>query len=487
MHMQEKQLLNADIERLQAFEDGIRVMGRTFARAAFADKAQLNEICQEDLANQVAEQGVEKAREMFGPMMMWVYAAKLDTKAASRKLSAHGFLQIQDLWQSFMLSRCSALLAQILDAQKLLDQKIRCVEVLAGDPHNGAFQPIKFQLRGQKSTDFLHKAVDPAPTILVSELASYLSERLGIQNFVDGVIAHSHGSYVREFFPVSKPRCAAEIEHYFYVFGVISSVASWLEITDLHFENIISTNKGAKIIDIEFILSNSQYQKSQWSHKNSGLFEPGTSPIGQVSNHTNILPRYALSGSEIMYTHISPTHANHHIIKGADNQPVSAVKYVKSVSAGAVAADKILKNCNLCVFKTSAEILSRSHKIRCWIRGTAYYKILQIQLWLPPHELGERIECARRKLLSKKGINREISEVVKQRIVDAELHDLLRGDIPYFWIDGQTGDLWHSSGLIQKNFGCSTEAAIKSRWKRWACRSPERKMSDILLRMHNGK
>jgi hypothetical protein len=482
--MREELVQGVEKEQIDEFRSGIFEIAAARASEALNKCSQLSIYKRQSLIDQLAFQAVEKAQEMLGPILSWVRASSLTKESASRALAQHDFSTISEYWESFLSARCAAVDQQLSDAEALLRRPITDIELLDGDPHNGAYQPLKLTVQiDNVKTDFLYKSIDPTPMMVVYQAADIVCEQLGILNFVDKAINSTGFSYVREFTSISKPNGQEEINGYFYAYGAICSIASFLEITDLHFENIIATSAGPKIIDIEFILSNTQYQNTKWTYKNSGLFEPWTSPIGQTAVHQHISPNFQTAGSNIHYCHLQTKRNDSHVIRDRNGLVVQSIDYSDHIRAGALEADAALRDCAEAVNQRVSQLINEKHKIRCFIRGTAYYRILQLQLWFPKVNLAHQIKTTISKLQRPGTISRDISSDTKSRIVDAEMRDLLKGDIPYFWIDGVTGDLMHSTGLISKRFGVQTKTAFDVHLSRWRARTYTRTMAPIIKRM----
>ncbi|MFE8647272.1 DUF4135 domain-containing protein [Sphingomonas sp. NCPPB 2930] len=468
---------------LNDFEDGVRDLARKFV-SPMIEKAKVANQIKAQIVNQLTAQAVQRSREMLGPTLVSVRANKLAYKDVEQHLLNFGFSELMEFWQSFINARCNAVNQQLVDLNCLLSDPISDLEIMDGDPHNGARQPLKVTTTLEADRrDYLYKSIDATPMKMAHYLAATVAEELGIISSVDEVIKSTNNSYLRNFSLVSKPESQSEIERYYYAFGAMVSIASALEISDLHFENIIAEKTGPKIIDIEFILSNTQYQNTKWSYKNSGLFEPETSPVGQINSHQHISPTYRLINGNVQYSHLEGKRSDLHIVYDSLGNPVNPLDFVKSIQRGARDADKVLKGKNIGFDNALKEAMLPGHKIRCWMRGTAYYRILQIQLWLPGKKLQDKLALMRTKLKGKYSINKDIVENSKIAIIDAEIHDLVRGDIPYFWIDGMSGDLMHSTGLIQKGFGLTTADALARRHKNWKVRDFKRDMNGIINRM----
>ena len=471
-------------ESLKKLEEGIRTVAKQHIGNALSGTHTARDPYHSNLVDQLTDQALERAHEMLIPVLTWVRAAGLDETAAMAGLQGHDFSVLLEYWTKFVSARCSAVQDQLFNAKKLLGKPIVAVAVLNGDPHNGGYQPLK--LTTEKSGvahDFLYKSIDSTATKLVQRAAAIISARLGIGNFVDEVDESSKGAYLRRFAAVSKPENQIEIEQYFYIYGVICSVASFLEITDLHFENIITTRAGPRLIDIEFTLSCTQYQKFKWSYKNSGLFESGTSPIGQTSKHLHLQPFHAISDNRISYRHLQSVENSSHIVLTSSGRPVDVSDFAGFIERGARDADFAIQSSIENIYSALHECLKEDHNLRCWIRGTAFYKAIQVQLWLPHARLSDQIQTTKNKLYHRKTISASIPEEAKIKIVDAEIHDLLKGDIPYFWINGASGDLMHSTGTLYKKWGLSSIEALACRKNHWSIRHYSRDMAPIIRRM----
>lgn len=471
------------VDQLVAFERNIGEIARDYI-SPLISKIPASQDVKSQLVDQLTVQAVQRSREMLGPILVSVRAEKLTGQHAQQALVQQGLPAIMDHWQNFLHARCDAIHYQLENISRVLTEDIVELQVMDGDPHNGALQPLRITTNSiGGSRDFLYKSIDATPMKIVHRIAKAVCEKISIENFVDDVAISTDDFYLRNFSAASKPTSKEEIEQYYYAFGAIVSVSSALEISDLHFENLIATRNGPKIIDIEFILSNTQYQNSKWSYKNSGLFEPETSPVAQMHLHQHISPTYRLINGKVQYSHLEGRRSDLHVLYDDGGKPLEMRNYTDIMSQGACDADKVIKADLPEFYDTVRQVALQDHKIRCWIRGTAYYRVLQIQLWLPGCSLKDRIHLTRTKLESKNAISSKISQKTKKKIIDAELYDLLKGDIPYFWINGKNGSLMHSTGLMQESFGLPTAEAMSQRYTAWKNRSFKRDMRHIVSRM----
>jgi lantibiotic modifying enzyme len=106
-----------------------------------------------------------------------------------------------------------------------------------------------------------------------------------------------------------------------------------------------------------------------------------------------------------------------------------------------------------------------------------------MQLWLPARDIQDNILNVRNKLQRTASISSSFNSEIIERIIDAEISDLINGDIPYFWIDGLTGALNHSTGLINNSYANNVLKNFDSKFRLWSNRESSRNMNTIIKKL----
>lgn len=436
-----------------------------------------------NIGAQIRKEAIEKATEMFGPLLAVLHAKNLPFSSFKTCLKGIFFSQIFSFWERYIEDRCMALIKHSRQISYAMNTNEFHFEILDGDPHNGLQKPVKISIpREEKKIErFVLKPVNAFPYKLTHEAGEILASHLNIESLSEKITNESQDIYIRSFIYHHPGKNIKNPSSYFYSFGAMCSLASLLEITDLHFENIIATDNGPKFIDIEMMLNKVSQGGVKWGYVESGLFQSYTSPIAQIKKHNHIIPSLKVCNGRLVFDTTELKFANFHLIRKNSYSLANPIEHTSDIQKGALDADNVLR-CNL--IKICDFIYSQNHgRIRALIRNTAYYRILQIQLWLPSDNLHKNIESIRNKLSQKKGVNGKFDEETRNRIVDLELKDLCKGDIPYFWIDCISGDLMHSSGIVKKKYVPSIQSLFEKNFRNWAQRKSKRDMVPIMKRL----
>lgn len=438
-----------------------------------------------ELNRQLVRHSVERASEVFGPSLAILGSANLSSAEAEASFSLVDFDAVAECWYRGEEAKRNALNKQIEEATRLLlPQNIKSIEILDGDSHNAGFQPllIKTGVENGAQEKLIYKSIDPAAYRIVEHISSFVCNGLGCAPLMEPIISETDGSYLRKFTESNNRLNQHQIANYFYMYGVMVSLASFLEIIDLHFENIVTTNDGPKIIDTEFVFVNAQSKRGKWSYKNSGLFEGITSPIGQHSAMSFIRPMFEQAEQELRYSFTRAEVREEHLIQDIAGNKINTVEYADIMQKGARHADEFIRHRSNEIRGLINLVQKSDHKIRCFVRGTAYYRILQLQMWAPnPPRLADRIAKTVQKLKARKSAPYRFRGEALDQIIEAELHDMLHMDIPYFWVNGADGSLNHHSGLRLQDYGRPTAEAFVKRMEMAPIRVSERKFRGLRI------
>ncbi|MDO4705006.1 MAG: DUF4135 domain-containing protein [Comamonadaceae bacterium] len=456
-------------------------LARGFLRVSIEDSI-FDEKIEKVISDEVVEESWVAAEEMLMPALVSFGAnfGKLNTENLYKSFMFEAF----DRWRVWVECRHDALKKQVINAKNMMGGKMVSVNSMNGDLHNGLKRLLKIKIVDSDSKEkcFVYKSVSSFPQKLVFSVGKVVSSRLGIDDITSPVFCEGVDGYLREFVECCGNKPVGDVSGYFYNFGVICSIASFLEIVDLHHENIIVANNGVpKIIDIELILASALKNDFVWSCINSGLFDYSSSPIGQKNRHRYLNPSVALNGRDVCFSVGRDQYSLDHILRSGDGVIVDPRDYASYIQRGAKDADDVIRSggCELLNLIDVGE----GGAVRVLFRSTAYYKILQIQIWLPCGDLDENISAIRKKLIGCALGNDRVDEKTKNAIIDAEISDIVRGDIPYFWVDCRRGDLMHSSGVIKKHFAPDFFESFSKRVKKWVLKDSSRDMSRVLGRI----
>ncbi|MCR1889961.1 type 2 lanthipeptide synthetase LanM family protein [Ligilactobacillus murinus] len=323
-----------------------------------------------------------------------------------------------------------------------------CDITFMGDRHNGK-QNIK--LRFEKG-ELLYKSHSLANDVFLQELISILDIKWNIS--LPKTI--NMGKYGWQM-AVNIGNTGSDYERIYYEFGVLSALAYVYDITDLHKENIIISNNDVYVVDVESMLqidflnidSNKSLSATEKINKclRNSILASDLYPITMSENDDRSdISGITGTGGKVLKNkaqNIFNSYSSDIYIRYGDyitpvtyNKPykIDPRDYLDSVVEGCNDALKfIINNKDLFIDKFQEGYLKI--KTRMIFRNTSEYGQI-LRILNNPKYLGE-VDC--RQGLFDKIRKNSLLDPVLSKIVDAELDELSRGNIPYFLIDHNTG------------------------------------------------
>ena len=186
--------------------------------------------------------------------------------------------------QSHLLDRAKSLIlfhsriSNILHARK--KSKDYQISFLNGDSHNGGQRPVFLENSNER---FVLKLTDPRPSLLYNHCLDYIYRAL---DFPAPILNIEHDcllSYqITPYLENTKASCKILIEDYGYSLGIHLCLSYFLQITDLHFENVLVNDGYPHIIDTECMLYDfyGSMSSSAFRLLNTGLIAPNSALSG---------------------------------------------------------------------------------------------------------------------------------------------------------------------------------------------------------------
>lgn len=481
-HGEENRLRGALRDRaLKSFQGFGDLSGPTLSAAAVS---QISDDFQRD--------AVEYGEEVFFPTLALLSGAQrlasiqqeMLTKLDLEKLDRHWYQAL-----SLRRSACLAALERIQQFALTQGATILAVFLLDGDPHNGGNRPIAFDLdSGGNVHRYVYKPIAADAHRVYDAISNRVCNRLNIRS-ISTPILYDGGKYcIRSFVPGRNSLTSSELRSYYYGFGVLISIAMTLEMTDLHFENILVSGDVPVMIDTEFLLPPRDVNRAKWSLVTSGLFAPEISPLNQVSQFSKIKGR--IQDADLYYRYRFARIENYdlHVIKDAAGRATKSEEFRDMIQQGARDGHRVIAELSDDLFGECESLLHENFSSRHLLRNTSLYKIMQMRLWTPsPISFFERLDHVRSVLRQKRSLHSSnLQQAEIDQLVDREIMALRRGDIPYFWTNS-SNTLFDSAGVVAKGFGRGT---VKDRFRaglfRMKARQPTFQM-DKLFKRHEAR
>ena len=361
---------------------------------------------------------------------------------------------------------------RLIESELLCGKRIHriCnVEMLSTDTHNGGKCVLKFRV--DTGDSFVYKPHDVKNEVFFYELLNYYGEKCHIKMKSPKTLSGADYGWV-EFIEGRSCENEYEIKRYYYRMGIIVFVAYLLQIGDIHCENVIASGENPIVIDLETIMQMKEKEEKLEIVEailKESVISTYLLPYAHWKNGAECVDSSGISGGncEIPFIKIpylkDPKTENMHIeyrtarlgnsvnracLKGVYEWPE---KYTDLIIHGFENAYLYTLN-----HKRAVETkLSSIRRLRCryLLQDTKKYQML-LQASYQPAVLHDGAD--REMLLHALWKNRDLNYRENYQIVNAEIGDLLAGDIPYFSLSMESTDLETSKSERIKNYFSET-------------------------------
>jgi lantibiotic modifying enzyme len=337
------------------------------------------------------------------------------------------------------------------------------LEFLNGDSHNKAERPVRIRVHEK---DFVIKFTDPRTYIVHREVLLSLELGLGIRLAPPASVYDL--SYEWQILPfIERGSAAQNIDSeqiFMYRLGALSASAYFLQMTDLHAENVIVSDGIPFIIDTECMFYSFyplQKMTAEDRLKSTGLVAAASELSGIVGGDYPVKRLGAVEvKGRIQYLADAQNHRNNRLIR-ENGSAVSSREYSAEITEGFTDALRHLAAVKTALCQKIADIAVSGMRTRFLIRYTSHYLAMLEILRCPECDGMERkLGQTTRDFCNSAGFSTSQINSAANRF---ELLDLLGGDIPFFWADGQFSNLNHWSGTVLK---LSSSDAFHSRVRR---------------------
>ncbi|HEL2433529.1 TPA: type 2 lantipeptide synthetase LanM family protein [Streptococcus suis] len=390
-------------------------------------------------------------------------------------LGIQKYLSLVEFVKNTFISDFSELVAKKYINSTCVTPNISDIKLnVTGDIHNGDGVCI-VSYRGQK---VVLKKKSAKPNILLARLDSRVSAYLDKEiHFIPSFL--NKGNYFWEKFVISKPiNSKNEAEEFYRRIGYLLGYSYILNISDLHFENLISSNLTPILVDVETIFSISPFdtlvsnkatfhiiEKSRDSVLSTGLlpiadsddvFGGDTSGVlgGTFFGEVKVVVNHNRDDIRIekkKYQIKNQEHLPYFLNSGGEKHYLNAVEYIEFIKEGFrelgnffVKEKQYLKN----LYLNHSDI-----QTRILFRNTKDYSLIR-QLLISP------VYCDKSKVLFEKMSNK-LNEYDCDMLIQSEKNQLLNMDIPYFSTSINSCDITDGERKIWKLKISALNTALK--------------------------
>lgn len=361
---------------------------------------------------------------------------------------------------------------------------IRSLDLRAGDPHNGGRSTIRVRL--ENGVCLYYKPHSIRKKALYQTLYNRISKSLGLPCL--HVPYLDCGAYGWEAEAVSRGcDTITEVKRYYYRMGIHLFLGYALTASDLHGENLIACGEYPMIIDFETFPGYAPDGERQRSVLNTGLLPVLTwgaggqaAVISALSDGEKIRTPFRMpvvkneGRSDICIVHEPIELQLTECIVRLQGQAVNPSGYTEELCRGFADAYRY------CLQDSEAEKLLEQFfegHFRILLRHSQQYAMYRLTS-LHPGMLGSTKE--RRKLLEVL-YEEKMSECTK-RLHDYEIESLMRMDIPYFELSGESRSLYDGDGNEYPEYLPMTPLeAWKRKWKHFGREDEVRQTALIRL------
>lgn len=329
---------------------------------------------------------------------------------------------------------CSKFLGKINELVKSINiSKVTDINFLNGDSHNGG-RPVQI-----KTEDgcYVVKRCDSRCYRIFSETLNSVLENIGKRHRapVPRDIDDERWQVLPYLKSETEIESSDEVKDFGYLFGVNLAIGYALHLTDVHFENLIVSEKKPYIIDTECLFYNfyfnNLHQNPEYRILSTGIIavNKGLSALYGGSSIVKQLGFYKDNAGNWGYSKINEKY-NNRITRGGIF--VDPLEYCADIVNGFSDAYENIVRARDEIIQIVQLYSGNGIQTRCLVRTTSHYKATIDMLFSPgrePHNY--RVE----KIIKRFVNSGSLLEQVSEKILVKEVSDMMKGDIPYFTVD----------------------------------------------------
>lgn len=335
--------------------------------------------------------------------------------------------------------------------KKFLNQKQEAFDLkaLSGDSHRGGFRP--FILKANEIKPMVIKFADPRPYQILAEILAGLSQSLSIDLIPPPCFAAPDNRwYFTDYIDEKDSDICSDPAVLMFGMGVLTSVAFSLGFVDLHLENVIVMGSKPIIIDPECIFyCFSESETISERLLNTGFLSHNVHLSALRGGISESVPLYDFSlcvGSNGLLHFRKPVSMHRNKIRLADGLFADPCNYRDELLAGYCAGYRwFIENANQ-VSSLIDKHVPDDFRVRFLARKTRHYASVIYMLNL---EIEEDYDAWVEHVFKRFCGSGYFPESISKKLLSAEIEDLKRRDIPYFWLKaGENGIVMHQSGTV---------------------------------------
>ncbi|WP_166360197.1 DUF4135 domain-containing protein [Pseudomonas akapageensis] len=355
----------------------------------------------------------------------------------------HAFIENKLIGRAKTLSLFYSRLSDILHSKRK-NEKYQ-ISFLNGDSHNGGQRPVILKNSNER---VVLKLTDPRASLLYNHCLDYIHQALefpapALNIEHDDLLSYQITPYLEN----TKVACKKKIENYGYSLGIHLCLSYFLQITDLHFENVLADDGHPYIIDTECMFYHfyGAMSSSAFRLLNTGLVAPKRSLSGikggdaEVSN----LELHLDKNKNIKYIQKNLVFDNR--IKNPKGEIIEIEMYKKHILSGFAATYKLIADHKLSIIQSANPAIISKLKTRLLIRTTAHYKTVIDRIYTPNQTL--KFEDYAESTLSSFCRSGSLISNIDDALIEKEINDIIHADIPFFWACPSGRKIMHRSGI----------------------------------------
>lgn len=318
---------------------------------------------------------------------------------------------------------------------------------LARDTHNGGKRPVLIEDVG---LTVIAKSTDPTASLIYDSILALLNESCSLDLVRSPVIARCDDTryFVNQILPSPPLMTAREKREFCTDLGYLLGVSYCLRMVDLHFENVLVSDKRPVVVDPECILYDYDLHGESDRLVCTGIVGPVpqlTAMLGGMSALYSWLPHLSETDT-LLFRKQTQNFGNRATIpNGEFFNPLGFRRSIKEAFRSC--CNWFEANREMVVAAITPSLVSGS-RMRHLVRKTRQYSVAMHATNLPiARGYKAWIEHIEGKFANSGGFVRNISE----RLVACELEEMRRGDVPYFWTDPRGGGIWLGAEYLQKS------------------------------------
>jgi len=352
------------------------------------------------------------------------------------------------------LDRASNSISQFATSRGFKPSTLK-ITSLAGDSHNGAQRPLRFNSGEQR--DYVLKYSDPLPYQLFAVLIDFLSSKTNYRMAYPRITAsQDNTSYIIPYIEPRERRAAAwdSIAVTAYNYGVVCALCYVLKAIDVHLENVLVSGEIPIVIDPECVLYDFPEMPQRSRLQSTGIvcWDPNQSAL-RSGNNPMVHFGKSIRDTGIL-TLLSPVGPASNRVLAPDGRSIDMKEYRDEVATGFVDGYRAVLANRAQVFDMVQSFSQQDFKIRYLCRKTRHYRVVQELLNMPAaRHAAETRDYILRKFEQSSGFPRRIS----RKIISAERRDLMNGDIPYFWCTSLDCSIRNGDEVVRRGSAISAE------------------------------